>query len=31
MGLRDFKLDSTPIHLVKEDQGESSLNGQKCT
>lgn len=34
MGWRDFKLDSTPIHLVqkvhlvKEDQGESSLNVQ---
>jgi len=34
MGWRDFKLDSTSIHLVqevhlvKEDQGESSLNEQ---
>jgi len=34
MGWRDFKSDSTPIHLVqkvhlvKEDQGESSLNVQ---
>ena len=34
MGWRDFKSDSTPVHLVqevhleKEDQGESSLNVQ---